>query len=589
MMEGEPIEEAQSQAESEAHLETLLEEHEDYSPPRPGDIRGGTIIQIGPEGALVNIGFKREGFAPRDDLNQLHRAEMEELQVGDEVPVLILRIGSDEGYVPVSIHKARLAEDWIKAEKLLKSREVHEAEISGYNRGGLTVRFGRIRGFVPLSHIVGLPRRMGETERRARLKEMVGQMTGLQVIEVDRRRRRLIFSQRQAHRSYQRLQKQRLLEELTEGQVITGVVNSITNFGAFVDLGGADGLVHISELSWGRIDDPREVVKIGDEVEVRVLNVDLDRKRIALSLKQTGNDPWETVEQRYQENQLVQGRVTQVSAIGAFVELEPGVEGLLHVSELVGAPAVVPQEVLEPGDEVLVKIVRLERKRRRVGLSARRVQREEWERWAAEKAAQEEQKEAEAPEQPEDETPTAEIEQAEADAAEADATEADAAKVDVVEVDAAEAETAQVDVVEVDAAEAETAQVDMVEVEETKVEAADAEALTSEAESSEPADEAETTEDEPPAVEPAPAEPGEEAEATESEPPADETEPVTSEPDDEEPEVAEDETSDHTEEVTEAADTPEPESADTGDDAEQESADTKEQGPDQVEGDEPTE
>ena len=495
-MEGEPIDEGQAQAEPpeasletlqeegqaqpepEATLGTLLEEHEDYSPPRPGDIRGGTIIQIGPEGALVNIGFKREGFAPRDDLNQLHRAEMEELQVGDEVPVLILRVGSDEGYVPVSIHKARLAEDWIKAEKLLKSGEVHEAEISGYNRGGLTVRFGRIRGFVPLSHIVGLPRRMGETDRRARLKEMVGQMTGLQVIEVDRRRRRLIFSQRQAHRSYQRLQKQRLLEELAEGQVIKGVVNSITNFGAFVDLGGADGLVHISELSWGRIDDPREVVRIGDEVEVKVLSVDLDRKRIALSLKQTGNDPWETIEQRYQENKLVQGKVTQVSAIGAFVELEPGVEGLLHVSELVGAPAVVPQEVLESGDEVLVKVVRLEKRRRRVGLSARRVQREEWERWAAEKAAQEEQIEAEPQEQPEEEAPVVETEPVEAEMAEGEAPTAE------------EEETPEPED-EIEAAEEEPSETEEAPVEEeTEV----SEAPEEEVESAEPEDEAETAE-----------------------------------------------------------------------------------------------
>ena len=532
MMEGEPIDEGQAQAEPEAHLQTLLEEHDDYSPPRPGDIRIGTIIQIGPEGALVTIGFKREGFAPREDLDQMHTTEMEELQVGDDVPVLILRVGSDEGYVPVSIHKARLAEDWINAEKLLKDGLVHEAEISGYNRGGLTVRYGRIRGFVPLSHIVGLPRRMGETERRDRLKDMVGQMTGLQVIEVDRRRRRLIFSQRQAHRSWQRIQKLRLLEELEAGQVINGVVNSITNFGAFVDLGGADGLVHISELSWGRIDDPREVVRIGDEIEVKVLSVDLERKRIALSLKQTNDDPWETIEQRYQENQLVQGKVTQVSAIGAFVELEPGVEGLLHVSELVGAPAVVPQEVLESGDEVLVKIVRLEKRRRRVGLSARRVQREEWEHWAAEKAAQDEQMELEAEEQPQDETPTAETEP----------------------VEGAESEVP-------------TAEEEPSEPEDT-VEAVEGEAPAAEEEPIEPKDKVEAVEGEAPAAEEEPTEPEEEVEAVESETPAAEEEPT--EPEEEE--------------------TPEPESVDSGDvDPDQEPADTGEQDSDQVEGDKPTE
>jgi small subunit ribosomal protein S1 len=497
-------------------MESLLEEHDDYSPPRSGDVRLGTIMQMGPEGALIDIGFKREGFVSREDLDEMHRAEAEELEVGNQVPVLVLRAGGDEGYIPVSIHKARLAEDWIKAEQLLKSGEVHEAEISGYNRGGLTVRFGRIRGFVPLSHVVGIPRRMREADRRERLKEMVGQQTGLQVIEVDRRRRRLIFSQRQAHRAWQRVQKGRLLEELEAGEKRTGYVTSITDFGAFVDLGGADGLIHISELSWGRIDNPREVVRIGQQVEVKVLDVDRGRKRIALSLKQTQENPWDAVEQRYGEDQLVEGKVTQVTNIGAFVELEPGIEGLLHVSELVGAPAVVPQDVLQPGDEVLVKIVRLEKDRRRVGLSARKVRREEWERWATDKAAAAAAAEAQAPEteepaveveaaaEGEEHTPAAEEQVAEELAAEVEA-EAAAAAVDEEEAPEAEEPAVEVEAVAEGEEQAPAAEEQVAEEPAAEELAAEAEAATVEeaqAEAEEPAaDDEATAADEAPASE----------------------------------------------------------------------------------------
>ncbi|HIP87907.1 MAG TPA: S1 RNA-binding domain-containing protein [Anaerolineales bacterium] len=397
-MEMESTNEGQEQTEPVAEItdmEALLEEHFDYAPPRPGDICTGTIIKIDDQGALVDIGYKREGFVPQDDLERMRRARMEPVEVGDQVPVLVLRPREGHEYVPLSIYKARMAEDWLRAEEMLESRQIYETEVVGYNRGGLIVHFGRIRGFVPISHIVGLPRRLSEEQRKERLRQMVGRTVGLRVIEVDRRRRRLIFSQRQAYRAWQRMRKRRLLEELQVGERRRGVVSSIVDFGVFVDLGGADGLVHVSELSWGRVDDPREVVNVGDEVEVVVLDVDRQHERIALSIKKTQEDPWESVDQRYYEGQLVEGTVTQVSSLGAFVELEPGIEGLLHASELVGAPAVVPEEVLQPRDRVLVKVIRVEKHRRRIGLSARRVRREEWEAWAAEQAARREQKEGE--------------------------------------------------------------------------------------------------------------------------------------------------------------------------------------------------
>lgn len=372
-------------SENEVDMETLLQAQEGYIT-RPGDIRKGRVLQVSEAGALVDIGLKRECFVPSSDLQQMRRRQMGEVHEGDEVLVKILE-SEGEGYIKASIYQARLEEDWIRAEEMMRSGAIYEGKISAYNRGGLTVPFGRIRGFIPLSQIVGIPQGLKEEERRKRLAAMVGQTVGLRVVDVDRVKRRLILSQRRAHRAWQRILRKRLLESLEVGQRRKGRVSSVTDFGVFVDLGGVEGLVHVSELSWRHVEDPREVVKVGDEVEVVVLEVNRSKGRIGLSIKQTQEDPWKTVKERYRENQLVEGRILRVTDIGAIVELEPGIEGLLHASELVGAPDVKPQDVLRPGDTVLLKILDISPSRRRMRLSARRVRREEWERWAAEKAA----------------------------------------------------------------------------------------------------------------------------------------------------------------------------------------------------------
>jgi small subunit ribosomal protein S1 len=208
------------------------------------------------------------------------------------VAVAVRKAQDKEGRLILSIYQALVQEDWQEAERMLEAGEIYEGEISGYNRGGLLVPFGRIRGFIPASHTVGMPRGLKGEERRDRLADMVGDEVGLKVIEVDRHRRRLILSQRQARRAWQRIQRKRVMEELAEGKTVSGTVTGITDFGAFVDLGGADGLIHISELSWRQVDDPREVVEVGDEVEVYVLNLDWDRTRIALSLKRLAPNPW---------------------------------------------------------------------------------------------------------------------------------------------------------------------------------------------------------------------------------------------------------------------------------------------------------
>lgn len=368
----------------EPDLGEYLAQQYGYQAPRYGDIRPGIVVEISEQGVIMDVGFKREGFVPAADLTRLDAATRAQVQVGASMPVFVVRAEDREGRPILSIYQARLHEDWLKAEKMMASGELYEGEIAGYNRGGLIVKFGRIRGFVPASQIVGLPRRMKEEQRRRRLAAMVGRKTGLKVIEVDRQRRRLIFSQRRAQRAWEELQRERVIAGLNEGEIRHGRVTSITKFGAFVDLGGADGLIHISELSWGRVDNPRQVLKVGDEVDAYVLSVDREHKRVALSLKKLQPDPWTLVDERYHENQLVEGRVTRVFDFGAFIELDLGIEGLLHAREMIGTPELKPAEILRPGEKLLVKIIRIESRKKRLDLSARQVRQAEWERWMAE-------------------------------------------------------------------------------------------------------------------------------------------------------------------------------------------------------------
>jgi len=390
--------EMSDQALLEQQLEDYLAQEEyDYQLPRRGDIHKGIVIEIGSQGAIIDAGFKRDGIVQIEDMDRLDDETREGIQPGDEISVAVDDPRDDDGRLILSIYQALVQEDWLKAETMMKENELYEGEVSGYNRGGLLVPFGRIRGFIPASHVVGMPRGLRGEERRQRLEEMVGEEVGLKIIEVDRQRRRLIFSQRQARRAWQRVQRARVMEELKEGETCEGTVTGITDFGAFVDLGGADGLIHISELSWKQVDDPREVLEIGDEVEVYILNLDWKRKRIALSLKRLQPNPWSQVPEHYQENQLVEGKVSRVLDFGAFVELDIGVEGLLHISEMTGTSQLSPEEIVEQGEKVLVKILSIDTHKERIALSARQVHRDEWERWMTEnKIAPEAQKEEEA-------------------------------------------------------------------------------------------------------------------------------------------------------------------------------------------------
>ena len=404
---------------------------EEYQSPKRGDICTGVVIGSDARGLIVDVGLKREGLIPNEDLERLDEETRSAVQVGTEVTVFVLRPEDRNGYPILSIHQAQLSKDWIKAEEMMESGGLYEGEISGYNRGGLIVKFGKIRGFVPASQLVDLPRRLSQDDRRQRLADMVGQQVGLKIIEVDRRRRRLIFSQRRALRSWQEVQRNRVMDQLTEGEVQHGRVTSITNFGAFVDLGGADGLIHVSELGWGRVDNPRQVLTVGDEVDVYVLDVDRQRKRIALSLKRLQPDPWTLIDDHYQGGQLVEGRVTRVLDFGAFIELDLGVEGLLHSSEMIGAPELGPADIVHPGETLLLKIIRIDSSKRRLALSAKQVRQSEWERWVAEQQAAREAQE----------TAEAQVVEAEGDAAEPEAEEvvSEAVADEVAEPEAEEA------------------------------------------------------------------------------------------------------------------------------------------------------
>jgi small subunit ribosomal protein S1 len=365
-------------------IEGWLTKPHDYQRPRRGQIRKGVILRLEEQGAIVDVGLKRDGFVPQGDIERLGNETATSPEVGQEVIVRILRPRDRDGNLVLSLYQARQEKDWTEAQELLKSGQVWQGKATSSNRGGLVVKFGHIRGFVPASHLWGLDsRRLPSDQRQAKLQSYIGQELSMEVIEVDRSRRRLILSERLARRQLLRQRMEELLDELLEGQVVRGAVTRLVDFGAFVDLGGADGLIHISELAWRRVRHPREIVKVGDEIDVYVLQLDRQRKRIGLSLKRLQPDPWDLIDEIYTEGQLVTGVVTNVVQFGAFVLLDIGVEGLVHVSELADPPLLDPREVVQRGDELVWRILRIDSFRRRLSLSLKRVSPQERGEWLA--------------------------------------------------------------------------------------------------------------------------------------------------------------------------------------------------------------
>jgi len=346
--------------EPQESFEDLLAQADATPAPRRGDLLRGFVISSDPQGLIIDLGLKRDGVVPRGDLEKLPEGESAP-RVGDEVAVMIVDPVDSDGNLVVSFAQARESGDWLEAQRMLDGDAIIEAVPCGYNRGGLIVSFGRLRGFVPASHLTDLPRGLDEDARAGFLKQMIGRKMPFKVIEVDPQRQRLVLSERKAIRQWRQDQKGRVISELKEGETRRGVVTSLREFGAFVDIGGADGLIHISELSWHRVEDPGQVLQIGQEVEAMVIRLDKQANRIGLSLKRLQPSPWQAASERLLPGLKVEGIVTRISNSGAYVQLEDGVEGLVRSSE--GSIGLVP------GTRVEAQVVSLDPDRERLELA----------------------------------------------------------------------------------------------------------------------------------------------------------------------------------------------------------------------------
>lgn len=361
-------------------LAELLQEKNARVLPERGQIMEGIIVSISPTEVLVDVGCKSEGVVPAWDLERLAPEFRDSLRVGSRVLVCVTRPEDANGNILLSLARAQLEDAWREAAKLFEAKAIFEEEVVSYNKGGLIVNVGRVRGFVPASQVVSaqLPREGDEAEREKLLGKLVGKRLRFKIIELDRRRNRLILSERLAQREWRQERKEHLLDELREGEIRHGKVSSLCDFGAFVDLGGADGLVHLSELSWRHVEHPSEVLQVGQEVDVYVLEVDREKRRIALSIKRLQKEPWSTVEERFRIGQLVTGKITKLTNFGAFARVDEGIEGLIHISELSERRINHPKEVVAEGQELVLRIIRIDASRQRLGLSLRRVNEEQY-------------------------------------------------------------------------------------------------------------------------------------------------------------------------------------------------------------------
>lgn len=401
----EPTQEVQTSAEPEATLEPAVEAAptaettpsnesevaEPAEPPRPtslmeqllnessssfktlhyGEVIDGVVMHKDRDEILVDIGAKSEGIVPNKEVQTLTPDEMGEIKLGEQILVFVIQPENQEGHAILSIDKAKMEKSWRRLQKQFEAEEIIEAEVTGYNKGGLLVNLEGVRGFVPSSQVTGLATG-NEAAKQSEMTRLVNSKLPLKIIEINRNRNRLILSERLAAQVQRDFQKDRLMSELEKGQIRDGIVTSICDFGAFVDIGGADGLVHLSELSWSRVNHPNEVLKVSDKVKVYVLEVNPDDKKVALSIKRTQPEPWSQVMANYQPGQLVEGTITQLANFGAFARIANGIEGLIHVSELAEGRVQHPRNVVKEGDVVTLRIIRIDPQRKRMGLSLKR-------------------------------------------------------------------------------------------------------------------------------------------------------------------------------------------------------------------------
>ncbi len=353
--------ENEAATDARAQLEAALEE----ATLSEGDVVEGEIVEVGDNHILVDVGYKSEGIVPLGELShrRLQNAAETGLKVGDKVRVLVLSVDKNgEGALRLSKRRAEEAEAWEKVVNQFEAGEVIEAQVAEAVKGGLVVDLG-LRAFMPASQV--------ERGYVNDLEKYVGQTIRFKIIEVDRSKNRVILSRRKVLEEEREAARKAFWESVEEGQVREGTVKSLTDFGAFIDLGGVDGLLHISEMSYGRIKHPSQVLSEGEQIKVKVLRLDREKEKVSLGLKQVLPDPWETVAEKYPEGSVVTGTVARLASFGAFVELEPGVDGLIHISQLADYRVNTPGDVVQVGQEVKAKVIACNPESRRISLSIR--------------------------------------------------------------------------------------------------------------------------------------------------------------------------------------------------------------------------
>jgi ribosomal protein S1 len=326
---------------------------------RVGGLVKGRIARLDPSGALVDLGYKSDGLLAAEELPA-------GAKVGDEVSAVIEKLESKEGYVLLSRQKAEQELKWHELNEAFNNKSLLQVKVTSAVKGGLVADFHGIRGFIPASQV--------EKKPEQQLTDFVGQILPIKVIEVNRRQSKIVFSHRRGSMEAEKSKAHKLFDELEVGQVRKGVVSSLKSFGAFVDLGGLEGLIHLTELSWKRVQHPSEVLKAGQELEVFVLGVDQVNHKVALGLKELQPDPWAGAAEKYRVGQIVKAKVLRLVKFGAFLEIEEGLEGLCHISELSKEKVINPGDVVKPGDIVEVKILRILPEEQKIGLSIREVQ-----------------------------------------------------------------------------------------------------------------------------------------------------------------------------------------------------------------------
>ncbi|MBA2442889.1 MAG: 30S ribosomal protein S1 [Rubrobacter sp.] len=330
---------------------------------KDGDIVEGEVVRIDKEEVLVDIGYKSEGLVPSNELSIRKGADPHEIvELGQHLEALVLQKEDADGRLILSAKRAAFEKAWNRIEEAHNEQRTVEGPVIEVVKGGLIIDIG-LRGFLPASLV--------DIRRVRNLESFMGQRLECKVIELNRSRNNVVLSRRAVLEEERKEERDRILTDLEEGNIVKGTVSNLVDFGAFVDLNGIDGLIHISELSWNHVDHPSEVVEVNEEVEVKVLEVDRDRERISLGLKQTRKDPWQEIVERVEIGESIHGRVTKLVSFGAFVEVAEGVEGLIHISELADHHVETPDEIVRSGDEVDARIIDVDAKRRRLSLSLR--------------------------------------------------------------------------------------------------------------------------------------------------------------------------------------------------------------------------